>query len=59
MCKENVPKDANIISRMFVITIKNIETENPTFKARYVLMVIEIEKRTNLFISPQLRDKAQ
>ena len=32
----NVPEDANFISGSFVITIKNVEAENPTFKARFV-----------------------
>ncbi len=34
--EEDVPEDANFISGSFVITIKNVEAEKPTFKARFV-----------------------
>jgi len=34
--EEEVPADGNIISGSFVITIKDVETDNPRFKARFV-----------------------
>ncbi len=34
--RENVPKSANEISGSFIIIIKDVETENPTFKARFM-----------------------
>ena len=34
--EKNVPKGANIISGMFVMTIKDVETDSPIYKARYV-----------------------
>jgi len=34
--EEQVPPDANVISGSFVITIKNVETTEPMFKARFV-----------------------
>ena len=33
--EENVSKSAQVISGYFVIIIKNVETEKPTFKARF------------------------
>eukprot|EP00171_Calliarthron_tuberculosum_P022791 IDg22791t1 len=34
---EEVPPNSNILTGMFVISIKNCETDNPVFKARYVI----------------------
>ncbi len=34
--EEDVPKDANMITGSFVVTIKDVETGKPTFKARFV-----------------------
>ncbi len=35
--KQDVPDGSNIIGGMFVITIKDVETEKPIYKARYVM----------------------
>ncbi|MEM1283154.1 MAG: reverse transcriptase domain-containing protein [Chlamydiota bacterium] len=35
--KEEVPRDANVLTSHFVITIKDVETNQPIFKARYVI----------------------
>lgn len=35
--EEDIPDDANIMTGHFVITIKNVETNEPIFKARYVI----------------------
>lgn len=37
--KEEVPKDANVLSGRFVLTIKNANTEEEVYKARYVVQV--------------------
>ncbi len=34
--EEDVPEDAKVISGSLVITIKGVDTENPTFKTRFV-----------------------
>ncbi len=34
--EEDVPKDVNMIAGSLVVTIKDVETEKPTFKARFV-----------------------
>ena len=35
--KQNVPKDANKLSGRYFLAIKNVETEKPVFKARFVV----------------------
>ncbi|MEM6805931.1 MAG: reverse transcriptase domain-containing protein, partial [Bacteroidota bacterium] len=35
--KEEIPDDANILTGHFVITIKDVESDTPIFKARYVI----------------------
>ncbi len=34
--EEDVPKGANVNTGSFVVTIKDVETENPIFKARFM-----------------------
>ncbi len=34
--EEEIPKNANMITRSFIVTIKDVKTEKPTFKARFV-----------------------
>ncbi len=34
--EEDFPKDANMITRSFVVTINDVETEKPAFKARFM-----------------------
>ncbi len=45
---ENVPEDANVVSGSFVITIKDVETETSTFKARFVVHVNKYLEKNRL-----------
>ncbi len=48
--EEDAPEDANVISGSFVIIVKDVETENPTFKARFVAYGSkESEKKTGSY----------
>lgn len=35
--EEDIPQDANVMTGGFVVTIKDVETNSPIFKARYVI----------------------
>ena len=57
--EEDVPQNSNILSGHFVITIKDVETDNPIYKARYVMHgQKEKEKSQLVHIATTLRQSS-